>query len=195
MCVLRAVVVILHSPRSMLCYLRHVIVFLWFMKTSLLLHINWPCRLHLPRSVLADVFPSSFIFPTTDLIQLPLSYFPIATLRANYSSCPVSAATCAWSADVPSSHACASHVPVSAATSSTPVGTANSDTCANHPCGHSPLPHRTAMFASRHPSAGTWNGPNRPQTHQCSAVFVCFTGQNYCSDMSCSFLSLFVWEA
>ncbi len=42
-----------------------VIVCLRFIKTSVLLHINWPCRLHLPRSVLADTFPSSSIFPIT----------------------------------------------------------------------------------------------------------------------------------
>lgn len=148
-----------------------VIVFLRFIKTSLLSHINWPCPLHLHQSVLADAFPSFSIFPTTDLTQLPLSYLPSAlqcgSLRANYSSCPVSSATSAWSADVPGSCVCASHVPVTAAAPSSPIGTTSSDTCANHPCGHSPLPNWTSMFASRHPSAGTWNGPNWPQTHQC----------------------------
>lgn len=143
-----------------------VIVFLRFIKTLLLSHVNWPCRLHLHRSVLADVFPSVSIFPTTDLTQLPLSYPPSAlqcgSRLANYSSCPVSAATSAWSADVP-----ASRVPVSAAAPTTPIGTTSSDTCANHPCGHSPLPNWTSMFASQHPSAGTWIGPYWPQTHQC----------------------------
>lgn len=162
MCVWLAVVVIPRSPHGMLfpsCGLISWLFPLRFIKASLpLTHklaLQFPspvgactCISLVPPSCQPLIWPS---YPSPSALQS-------GSLRSNYSSHPVSAATCAWSADVPEN--CASHLPFNAAAPCTPIG---NNTCANHPCGHSPFPHRTSVFASRRLGAGTWNGLNWPQ--------------------------------